>query len=304
MDQPKYRGYSYGVRHLVANESLTLLDFVDRQLALEGERPELTALELIELGSIYVNDERCLNVARALEANDSVRIHTKPRRYSKPAELMNRIVSETDDVLIVDKPAGLPVHALVDNIKDNLISFLEEARGGHLFITHRLDVETSGLLLLAKNPAAQTRLNKGFADGTIKRVYAAYTEAAVSLGGHIHFMEPTPTAPKKVDTDSREGWLHCSLTVLSCERQMAATNVITEGRTTWQISDAVGDFFRLTIELATGRPQQIRAQLAALGAPILGDVKYGSPLTVIDSETEKTAVALRAIHVIENSRET
>jgi 23S rRNA pseudouridine1911/1915/1917 synthase len=300
-NDPKYRGYSYGVRHVEGRAGVPLLDFVDVELARENEPPpqtRLTALELIELGSIYLNDERCLNSSRVLKASDRVRIHTRPRRYPQPIDLRNRIVSETEDVLTVDKPAGLPVHALVDNINENLISYLIELRGGGLFITHRLDIDTSGLVLLAKTPEAAARLNRAFADGTVKRTYAAYVHLAVLPGEYVHFMEPSPKAPKHVAETEHEGWQRCGLTILSCEEQLGATSILTEGRTTWSAQDVViTGFFRLEIQLQTGRPQQIRAQLAALGAPIIGDESYGSSIRLIDLESGKSAIALRAIDV-------
>lgn len=296
-DDPKYRGFSYGVRHVVVEHATTLLSLVDRELAQEREAPPLTALELIELGSIYVNDERSLNISRALLEGDRVRIHTRPRRYPQPPGLLARVVSETEDVITVDKPAGLPVHALVDNIKENLISYLEDLRGGTLLITHRLDVETSGLVLLAKTPEAAARLNRGFAEGTVKRTYAAFTMTSVSLGEHVHYMEPSPKAPKHVEASPREGWQRCALNVLSCEERIAETSAISEGRTTWTSDQVLTRIFRLEIELQTGRPQQVRAQLAALGAPIIGDKAYGSVIQLTDSENAKSAVALRAIQI-------
>jgi 23S rRNA pseudouridine1911/1915/1917 synthase len=300
-DEPRFRGYSYGVRHLEVSATSTLVDFVSRGILREGA--ELTALELIEMGAVYVNDQRSLSGSRDVETGDRVRVHTRPRRYPQPNDLLSRIVSEDDDVIVVDKPAGLPVHALVDNINENLISYLEDLRGGTLFITHRLDVETSGLVLLAKNPGAQARLNRAFADGSVKRTYAAFTLAPVPVGLHVHYMEPSPRAPKTVSSTPAEGWSHCSLEVLCCDEMVAPTSVISEGRTVWtsqaENSEApltLARVYRLEIVLQTGRPQQIRAQLAALGAPIIGDVAYQSPLKLVD-ESGRSAVALRAIRI-------
>jgi len=290
------RGFSYGVRHCEVTRPSSLVDFVSREIL--REELAMTALELIELGSVYVNDERSLSPSRPLLVGDRVRIHTKPRRYPQPIDLLSRIVSEDSNVVIVDKPAGLPVHALVDNIKENLISYLEDLRGGTLFITHRLDVETSGLVLLAKNAETQARLNRAFAEGTVKRTYAAYVTSPVAPGTYVHFMEPSPTAPKKVSAEAREGWSRCSLEVLSCEELSGETSVISEGRTTWSFNEhKLSQVFRLEISLQTGRPQQIRAQLAELGSPIIGDVSYGFPWPVVDTESSRHAITLRAIRV-------
>jgi 23S rRNA pseudouridine1911/1915/1917 synthase len=302
---PKFRGFSYGVRHCVVAASSdgqpTLLDFVETQLSREKESPPLSAIELIELGSVYVNDARSLSASQRLLEYDHVRIHTLPRRYPQPADLLSRIISESEGVVIVDKPAGLPVHGLVDNIKENLISYLEDLRGGTLLITHRLDVETSGLVLLAKSPDVQARLNRAFAEGTVKRTYAAFIEQAMTLGSHVHYMEPSPKAPKVVSIESQDGWQRCDLTVLSCEERIGETSLLAEGRTSWQLDEgvAITRYFRVEISLQTGRPQQIRAQLAALGVPVIGDKNYGSLFHLIDADSGRSAVALRAIEIIE-----
>lgn len=302
-DANEPRGFRYGVRHAVVQAPMSLIDFVSQELALETKRSELTALELIELGSVYVDDDRTLNSAMPLKPETRVRIHSSPRRFPVPPDLRDRIVSETADTLLVDKPAGLPVHALVDNIRDNLLSNLEELRGDHLFITHRLDVDTSGLVLFAKNREAQAKLNRAFGEGTVKRTYAAYVENSVQPGDYVHFMEPSPKAPKHVELEARDGWSRCAMTVISCEEMTAATDLISEGYTTWKLVDSAANglkqsplekMWRLEIKLQTGRPQQIRAQLTALKAPIIGDVLYGSARSLIEVPSEQKAIALRA----------
>ncbi len=293
--QIKTGGFRYGVRHVTPVSPILLLDFVSEQM-LKESNPPLSALELIEMGSVYVDNERCLMTDRSLKVGADVRIHTSPRRYPCPKDLRERIVSETAESLVVDKPAGLPVHALVDNVQENLKSYLEDLRGETLFITHRLDVETSGLVLFAKTAEAQARFNQAFVDGTVKRTYMAYVENSVAPGEYVHYMEPSPKAPKHVSAIETAGWQRCGLNVLSCTMMKGETSVISEGRTTWELtnSEHIDKYYLLQIQLQTGRPQQIRAQLAVLGAPIIGDTSYKSKLHLTEVGTGLKAIALRA----------
>lgn len=288
-------GFRYGVRHVTPVSPISLVEFVGEQM-LKELNPSLSALELVEMGSVYVDNERCLKTDRLLKAGAEVRIHTSPRRYPCPRDLRDRIVSETSESLVVDKPAGLPVHALVDNVRENLQAYLEDLRRETLYITHRLDVDTSGLVLFAKSADAQVRFNLAFVNGAVKRTYAAYVENPVAPGEYIHFMEPSLKAPKHVSPTETDGWQRCALNVLSCTLLEGETSAISEGRTTWDLttSETMHDVYLLTIRLQTGRPQQIRAQLAALGSPIIGDASYGSSFRLTEAGSGSKAIALRA----------
>lgn len=278
------RGEEYGVRHLNVEEPQSLLKFLSGLVS--SERARL----LCDLGSLYINDLRETDPHRELKAGDKVRVHLEPRRFPKGDELRSRITEETDDYIIVDKPPGLPVHALVDNVGENLISYLENELGYRLYVTHRLDVETSGLLVLAKNREAQARINSKFQKRLWKRTYVALTANPLPLGSHVHFMTKSPKAPKVVHPNETPESLRCELIVLKSDRS--------ESLERWKIEAAsTPALFRNEIQLLTGRTHQIRAQLAALGAPILGDQTYGSTFKILDSDTNAQAIALWAFQI-------
>jgi 23S rRNA-/tRNA-specific pseudouridylate synthase len=263
------RGLEYGVLRITAeavpvDTSVSLLEFL-----LENKIEN--ALELINLGSIYLNEKRETNSSVEVKQNDQVRIHSQPRRFRKPSDLRNRIIEENEHYILFDKPAGLPVHSLVDNCRENLLAFLENELGISLFITHRLDTETSGRLLIAKTMEAQSEINRRFRDRLINKNYVAEVQTRVEPGTYIHFMKPTHGAPKEVSKTEQDAWLRCELKVIECK-------------------ELAPDKFALEIELITGRPQQIRAQLAALGSPIIGDTKYGSPIKLVE---DSSVIALR-----------
>lgn len=262
------KGFRHGVKSATSDQTTTLAEFVASQLAASG----LRALDLIELGAIYVGNERCLNPARALRAGDEVRLHTSPRRFACPDDLAARIIAETGETLLVEKPAGLPAEPTVDNVKENLLTFLQDLRGQNLFLTHRLSADTEGLILIAKTTEAAARIAQAFAEGKIQRQYAAYVESQVPPGEHALFA------------------------ILSSEERRGKTNLIAEGRQTWQIDGApLGICYRLVIQFTTARPKEIREALASLGAPILGDRLQGSPRRLVDPATGKPALAFRAL---------
>jgi 23S rRNA pseudouridine1911/1915/1917 synthase len=314
----EHRGFSYGVRHLLAAHEQTLVEFLSQH----SDKSREQLCELIELGCVYINHQRMQNIEAGLKPGDYIRAHMEPRRYSQVADLGSRVIEDRGDFLIIDKPAGLPVHAMVDNAKENLLFFLEQLLNQKLFITHRLDVGTSGLLLVAKTAEAQSRLNRLLMAKKIRRSYLAWVcapqpggsfsdsplaSSSLASGTYIHYMERAPVAPKKVhlnDPDNER--LRCQLEIKSVERSSVLelqsffkTQLFLLNKSLSNGSQQFQELLlmKLEIELATGRTQQIRAQLAALGAPILGDEVYGSPFELRQESTPTPIVALRADHL-------
>ncbi len=118
------RGFEYGVIHFLAPEGGQLLEVINRHLQIENAQFKL----LLEFGAVYLTNQRLTPKENQtidelmqieIKQNDYLRVHTKPRRF--PIFSMKpRIVYEDEQMLVVDKPAMLPVHASVDNLKENL----------------------------------------------------------------------------------------------------------------------------------------------------------------------------------------
>jgi len=218
---------------------------------------EKSLSSLIEFGAVYVNHSRVIDPRVIIGSEDVIRVHLKPKRYSLDKEKVQaRIIFENDNFIVVDKPSGLPMHPTLDNLYENLLYAFEVP----VYVTHRLDVPTSGLVVVAKTKKYQSLFNKLLSERRLRKCYEALVERPVKLGELVHFMKSTVAAPKifalQPDVESGSTWLECRLIVQSCLENG-------EGK------------FKLEIELLTGRTHQIRGQLALEGAPILGDEMYG-----------------------------
>jgi 23S rRNA pseudouridine1911/1915/1917 synthase len=125
---------------------------------------------------------------------------------------------------------------------------------------------TSGLLILAKDKPTQRHINQQLMAGEVQKFYRALVHGkALPIGEWVHYMEPSPRAPKSVSLEPHEGWAPCRLVILS------------------QV-EVHPEFSEVIIELITGRTHQIRAQLSFAGFPIVGDEAYGSGLSLADYE--------------------
>lgn len=204
-------------------------------------------------GCIYANGVR-QRQNHPLSEQDVVRLHTRPKQYSW-TEGPLQVLHTNADFVVLDKPSGLPVHATLDNFVQNAKYLLEQQLGQPLYSTHRLDIPTRGLLLLARHPRAQSLINKLFAERRVTKIYRALSSASAPLGEHVLYLDPTGRVPRPHALTPQKGWWECRLRVLECE--------------------PTPDGWQSTIQLLTGRTHQIRAQFAALACPIVGDTLYG-----------------------------
>lgn len=264
------RGFEYGVRHIISPQSGFLCDVLLSNLDVDLSQLEF----LLQIGAIYHKGTR-VSKNIFIEKEDYIRVHTKPRRFlPDDGKWRSRIAFENEHFLVIKKVSGLPVHASVDNILENVQAYVEAAVGHPVFLTSRLDVPTRGLLVYAKTEAFQTAFNKILIARECDKIYRAQVHGKnIPKGLMTHYMEPSPRAPKTVSTEAHEGWQECQLEVI--------------GSRYWEEG-----ITEVRIRLITGRTHQIRAQMAASGFPIVGDVTYGAPKEWVDDRIELEAVEL------------
>ncbi|CAO2842579.1 unnamed protein product [Amaranthus hypochondriacus] len=214
-----------------------------------------------------------------VEVGTYLRVYVHPRRFPRCYEVdwKSRIVAITESYVVVDKPAGVSVGGTSNNIEECCANFAAHALGltSPLLTTHQIDNCTEGCVVFGRTEEYCSLFHETLRDKKVKKLYLALVAAPVSCGIITHYMQPARLAPRIVSEEYVEGWQLCQLEVLDCQEVPWPNSIIEEK---YQIKDcewpAKNFAYECKINLLTGRTHQIRAQLAACGAPIIGDSMY------------------------------
>lgn len=243
----------------------TRIDLVLSLLLSETSRSFIQ--KLIEGGRLTINGQLCTSKKYKVSEGDVVEITVpEPEKLViKEENIPLDIVYEDDDVLVVNKPRGMVVHPAVGNYTGTLVNAVMYHCKGRLSsingvirpgIVHRIDKDTSGLLMIAKNNRAHESLSRQLAEHTITRKYTAL------VYNNFSEEEGTVDAPLGRDPKNR---LRRAVTRENSKRAV----------THWRVLERFGKYTLIEAQLETGRTHQIRVHMAYTNHPLVGDMLYG-----------------------------
>ena len=222
--------------------------------------------KLIENGEILVNNSK-KKMSYKVQEGDVVQINVPEAREAniKPENIPIDIVYQDNDIIVVNKPKGLVVHpangnpdgtlvnAIMAICKDGLSGIGGELRPG---IVHRLDKDTSGLLIVAKNDKAHRIMSEQIKNRKVRKIYIALVKGVVAEN------EATINMPIGRSTKDR--------------KKMAVRKDGKEAVTHFKVLKRYQNYTLLEVKIDTGRTHQIRVHMAEIGHPVVGDMVYSS----------------------------
>jgi 23S rRNA pseudouridine1911/1915/1917 synthase len=231
--------------------------------------------ELIEAGFVLVDDLVSKKGSQHLHGGELITLDAedRPPVRAQAEAIPLDILYEDEDVIAVNKPAGMTVHAGAGNSRGTLVNALL-GRGQALSqsndllrpgIVHRLDKGTSGVILVAKNDAAHAKLGEAFRRRAVKKTYIALVQGLLpNTSGRIDF------------AISRDPIRRTRMAAVLKTRRGPASRTAREARTDWRALARIDSTTLVEVQLHTGRTHQIRVHFSALNHPVVGDTLYGA----------------------------
>jgi 23S rRNA pseudouridine1911/1915/1917 synthase len=264
---------------------------LDQYLAMV--KPDLTRAfiqKLIKSGSVFVNNKKTVKSSHKLKENDElIVIVPSIKEIGIQAEnIPLDVIYEDSDIIVVNKPAGMVVHptdhgayvsgtlvnALLHHCKD-LSGIGGEKRPG---IVHRLDKDTSGLIISAKNDKAHNYIARQIENREVTKKYITL------LKGHLSPKDGSIESPLEKTVGSKDMRVSCSKNA-----KYALTH--------YKVKEYIGDYSLTEVQIVTGRTHQIRVHFAAIGHPVCGDAMYGDK--TLNSKLETLGLKRQFLHAAE-----
>ena len=219
---------------------------------------------LIEEGNILVNGQK-KKISYKVQIGDNIEINIPEAKETsiKAENIPVEVVYEDNDIIVVNKPKGMVVHPANGNPDGTLVNAIMAMCKGSLSgiggeirpgIVHRLDKDTSGLLIVAKNDLAHINMSNQIKDRQVKKIYIALVK------GNINEDEATINMPIGRSTKDR--------------KKMAVRKNGKEAVTHFKVIKRFKDYTLLKVKIDTGRTHQIRVHMAEIGHPVVGDIVY------------------------------
>ena len=254
---------------------------------------------LLEAGAVWVNGRLVRKASARVQAGDEVVAELRPTAQASafvPEPMALPVVFEDEHLIVIDKPAGMVVHPAVGNITGTLVNALlhhcAKSPGGNLSgingvarpgIVHRIDKDTSGLLVVAKSDAAHEGLAVQFAAHTVHRRYIAVCAGVPS--------------PQQGTVNARIGRSDADrkkMTVLPNNSSRGKSAI-----THYKVLERLDEAAVIECRLETGRTHQVRVHCASIGHPLLGDPAYGRTPKQLRPVLDRLGFARQALHAAE-----